>query len=432
MNATTPAGSISPIVKVTRHPPRLGVLSEEPGGQQLIYQVGLPFQLSPTQAGLLLNIRLGRTRVVDLEMGADLVLFDDPDRIGADGAVALIRSWDQKHPRTGDDLLMVSSLPTGGFVPLGARRADGSPHPHAGTGFGLSAAHGYPLKLAQQEDTHLDVKSDIFGQLELMQFAFDGRTFRVTERRRLDLDELLPGHQVQFLALGAAIPSRDDLLSGITTGSFGAQNAGVARWSRGRDGRWAIIEHQVLAENVCEPSIVRDTDGSILLAFRPWGPTTTEPDRLHIQRSTDEGRTWERLCVVEPFWQMCPITINRAADGRPYVCANRFREPRQQRLATREMLWAWPLSDDRQSLLGPVLVRDGPGEWGPTPNGSVWRMDHPLGQTLRLADGQWRHLLCYRVLDDAEMRTDAGATDRTGCYVEEVISAGPPLPPWRF
>jgi hypothetical protein len=41
-------------------------------------------------------------------------------------------------------------------------------------------------------------------------------------------------------------------------------------------------------------------------------------------------------------------------------------------------------------------------------------------------------VLAYRVLDDAEMRTDAGATPMTGCYVEEIFSAGEPTPTWLF
>ena len=71
-------------------------------------------------------------------------------------------------------------------------------------------------------------------------------------------------------------------------------------------------------------------------------------------------------------------------------------------------------------------------EFGPAPNGTPWRLDHPLASTVRLADGEWHHVLVYRALEDAEMRTDAGATPFTGCYVEEVLSSGPRRPAWNF
>lgn len=417
---------------ITKGPRDLVFPSSTPADAHWIYQVALPFQIAPSQAALVVNIRLGRTRVIDLEVGSDLILFDDLGRIRAEGAVPLTRYRYEHHPRTGEKLMMSAGWAAGGFIPLGARRADGSPHPHAGTGFGMAALHGYPVALAGEEDTHIDVKSDVHMRLELLQYAYDGNSFSVTHRQEIGSDELLPGTHVLYLGMCSGIPSGDDLLTPMDTGTFADWNSGLARWRRGRDGRWQLIDYQQIAEKSSEASLVRDVDGSLLMLFRPWSATNPEPNRLHIRRSRDEGKTWTRICDVEPFWQMCPITLNRALDGRPHVCCNRFREPRQHRYATREMLWLWPLSDDRNSLLDPVVVRDAPAEWGAAPNGSVWRLDHPMGETLRLKDGQWHHVLAYRALDDAEMRTDAGAGEYTGTYIEEVFSSGAPLPPWNF
>ena len=67
----------------------------------------------------------------------------------------------------------------GGFVPLGAKRTDGSPHPHAGTGFGLSLAQAWksspdgPPPYLQNSYAG----AEAYGYLEFQQFAFDGRTF---------------------------------------------------------------------------------------------------------------------------------------------------------------------------------------------------------------------------------------------------------------
>jgi hypothetical protein len=293
--------------------------------------------------------------------------------------------------------------------------------------------HGYPVALTEEENTHLDVKSDVYMRLQTFQYAYDGKDFSIVHRDEIGADELLPGTNVLYLGMGSGIPSGDDLLTPMDTGTYSEWNTGLARWRRDEQGRWKLAEYSPVAENTCEASLMRDIDGALLMRFRPWAPTNKEPLRLHIERSTDEGKTWARICETEPFWQLCPTTLNRGFDGRPYVCCNRFREPRLNRFATREMLWAWPLSDDRNSLLDPVIVRDGPGEWGSAPNDSVWRMDHPMGQTLRLADAQWHNLITYRALDDAEMRTDAEARERTGTYVEEMFWNGAaPLPPWNF
>lgn len=429
---TQVAGRSGGIMEITKGQQVLQFPNSVPPDEQWIYQVAVPFQVSPTEAAIIVNIRLGKTRVVDLEVGSDVIVFDDVNSISPDRALPLNRYRYEEHPRTGEKLMMCPGWASGGFVPLGAKLEDGSPHPHAGTGFGLASLHGYPVSLADKEDTHIDVNSDIHVRVQFLQYAYDGENFSITHQEELGADELVPGTNVLYLGTCSGIPSGEDLLTPMDTGTVSQWDTGLARWRRNENGHWKLAEYTPIAEHTCEAALVRDVDSSLLMLFRPWGSTSKEPNRLHIRRSTDEGKTWTRICDVEPFWQMCPVTINRGLDGRPYVCCNRFREPRQHRFATREMLWLWPLSDDRQSLLDPVVVRDGPGEWGPAPNGSIWRMDHPMGQTLRLADGKWHHLITYRALDDAEMRTDAGAGEHTGTYVEEIISSGTPLPPWKF
>ena len=50
---------------------------------------------------------------------------------------------------------------------------------------------------------------------------------------------------------------------------------------------------------------------------------------------------------------------------------------------------------------------------------------------VRLADGEWHGVVAYRILDSAEHQ-GAEPAPQTGCYVEEVASDGPVMPPWRF
>ena len=420
------------ITGVTRGPRDLAIPPSTPDGEQWIYQLGIPFQLSPTEAGMFCNIRVGGSRIIDLEASSDLILFDDLNRITAERAVSLNRHRQIDHPRTGERIYLSAMPMLGGFVPLGAKRADGSPHPHAGTGYGLSHYIGVPVALEQKADAHWDFQSDIFMSLVLQQYEYDGKSFRITRAGEIAENELLPGWNVLSHSLSPAIASGDDLISGISTGRINAWDSGFVRWQRGADGCWRPVQYQRIVSDTLEPSLIRDVDGSLLMLFRPWYGTNKEVDHLRIYRSRDEGATWEVILTEKPFWQGCPMTLNRAADGTPYMVLNRYREPAMNPHAKREMLWLWPLSNDRHSLLDPIVVRDGTTEWGPTPNGSVWRLDHPVGATVRLKEGKWHHVLAYRVLDDAEMRTDAGATPMTGCYVEEIFSAGEPTPTWLF
>jgi hypothetical protein len=419
------------IVGVTRRPRVLDFPLDTPAGKQWIYQCGVPVQLGPTRAGLFANIRVGRNPIVDLEAGADMILFDRIEDIRAQRATPLARLEEADHPRTRERLYMVTGI-AGTFIPLGARRPDGSPHPHAGTGFDCSLVMGYPLSLAKLKDTHLDMKSDVHSFVRVLQFAYDGREFRVTDSQDFPHEAMLPGFRVLEHGFSEGVPSGDDLLFAISTGGINDWDSGISRWRRGPDGRWRMTEYRLIAPHTMEPTLVRDADGSLLMAFRPWIPTNPRPVSMDLHRSTDEGETWEKIIPQEKFCFGAPVMLNKAADGSLYVVTNRYREPVVHRFAKREMIWLWPFSEDRRRLLDPIVVRDGPAEFGPAPNGSPWRLDHPFGRTLRLADGQWRHFICYRALEDAEMRTDAGATPRTGCYVEELFTAGPAVPAWRF
>ncbi len=156
-------------------------------------------------------------------------------------------------------------------------------------------------------------------------------------------------------------------------------------------------------------------------------------------RSTDDGRTWSP-----------PVNVDDPgcdAAGKPYegsldlteVCGAQMGDGRIMALIRpiyspwmRETLFLWPLARDRRSLLDPIVARDCPAEFGPAPAGSIWRADHPVGLTVRLADGLWRHVLCYRVLDRDECVSDAMVTPRTGTYVEEVLSDGESVGIWQF
>ena len=98
----------------------------------------------------------------------------------------------------------------------------------------------------------------------------------------------------------------------------------------------------------------------------------------------------------------------------------------------RETLQMWPLSEDRKSLQEPLVIRDTIKDFGKPPHGSFWRVDHPVGLTVRLSDGQWHHVIGFRGLEHDENDHNAPVTSFTGSYLEEIYSDGDPQPTWNF
>ena len=96
------------------------------------------------------------------------------------------------------------------------------------------------------------------------------------------------------------------------------------------------------------------------------------------------------------------------------------------------MLCLWPLNEQRNGLEAPLVARDCLTEFGVPPSGTVWAADHPSARTVQLSDGEWHHLICYRLLDWKENTHFIAPSPRTGGYVEEVFSVGEPVAPWSF
>jgi hypothetical protein len=433
-----------------------------PAGERWRYGLGFPFQVSTDRAALFCNLRGARGH--DFEVGTDVLIFSDLARLDPAGAVAVARNHVEPNPaarRRGEKAVIVKYPTRGGFVPLGARRADGSPHPHAGTGFGICQTAAWrPDRAGPYEDT------EAHESFELCQLAYDGSELRVTGTERIEYGELLPGRVLTNPGITNAIADGDDLLfaMGENIDSCGTRNprllggsfrgSGVARWRRGAAG-WRPHGFVPITESDAsfEPSVVRDVDGSLLFCARGVGETAGND--IRVWRSTDAGRTWPKLIHVRGARGSAPICLNQAADGTPYVASNLYEvllHPVAERFMPerdaagrirgggrlREKLCFWPLDPARTGVEIPSVVRDGRAEFGAPPSGGTWWIDHPSAATVRLADGRWHNVVVIRICDGGEVQSsfdklccDAPAP-QSGTYLEEVTSPGAPFPPWRF
>jgi len=261
--------------------------------------------------------------------------------------------------------------------------------------------------------------------LEVRQLAYDGREFRVvrTELKAVTAPLKAPGSDWAMVAPGLtqAIPDGDDLLYPLMARTSEGSACGVTRWQR-RYGLWRPTSFVPIMDTLegqwYEPSLIRDTDGSLLFSAR------IDEAMIRVWRSTDGGRAWDLIVDVAGERQPAPVTLNRAADGTPYIAGNLLGRGR-------EVVCLWPLSAARSGLESPIVARDAQAEFGPPASGARWKVDHPNAKTLRLADGKWHNVLVYRIMDAAE-HGGADAPPQTGCYVEEVLSAGPAIPAWKF
>jgi len=262
----------------------------------------------------------------------------------------------------------------------------------------------------------------------------------------------LPGYEFAGGGLTNAIPDGDDLLMPMESGArWHGSRSGLLRWQRS-GGRWRPVEFQPITESddSIEASVIRDLDGEFLFCARTQNPGLRDVHPIRVWKSRNQGRDWQ-LVLFAGGISSAPVTINQAADGAAYIAANRytyaahmnqgvpsieyFRGPDgkiRSDKGTRETLALWPLNEARNGLKPPLLIRDGLVELGPPPNGTWWGIDHPSAMTVHLGDGRWHNVIGYRLYEKAEMTDFVAPTEHTGAYLEEVISAGKPIPLWNF
>lgn len=424
------------ITSITANPPRLTEPAENPPGEICRYGVAFPFQVAPKLAAILCCLRNEGHPVGDFENGSDVFLFDDINRIDPAGAVPIVRN-DTYVNEKGERRIVIHYGGAGGFVPLGALREDGTPHPHAGTGFGVGQSLDFPL-LGKGHYSKSHKRTKVIQRTHLYQFTYDTNFFLIDDTEVYSADDPLrasgSGSQWPLLcpALKQGIPDGDEYLSPITSSRGdlprGAElgSCGVARWQR-RGAAWEPVSYVPVALNSgdeiwAEPSLVRDVGDSLLFTSR--GCFGSAGDVIRIWRSTDGGEHWEVVIDKQEARGQAPVTINQAVDGTPYIVCNK---PGHER----DWLIIYPLNDERSDLLPAMDVRNALEDFGPPPKGPVWFMDHSMGETLRLGDGMWHHVLSYRNMDRGE-HSGGEPPPSSGQYLEELLSDGPARPVWKF
>ncbi len=448
--------------------PSLAKPVDSGGAWKTVYGVGMPFQVSPAQAAVIVNRRIYNVAAIDFEDGGDLLVFDSLDHLDPASAVPLSRTETAVNPATCRRAAMVSYQSAGGFVPLGAKLEDGSPHPAAGTGFALSTHIAYPQDPATGRI--LRPNGEIASHQRIAQLRFDGNTVRVTGIRQFAGGDFLPGYTLLNRGISVAIPDGADLLNGVVVGPmtraagpdgvciptghphghprFG-RNVGSAlcRWQF-RGGVWvpSAVVPVSGPDLSMEPSLVRDADGSLLMAVRGKGledPPGAVHDGLEntfchfrVYRSVDGGTTWTSVLHIPLARAATPVVLNRTAGARPFLAANPYTRDR-----LRDTLCLWPLEPDRLGVEPLVCTLDANARFGPPRpiaadamhDGNQWMVDHPVATVCRLGDGRWHCVLCFRVSDKGVNTAGVAPSEWNGTWISEVTVEGEgALPPWRF
>ncbi len=445
------------IWKIIRNPKALESPPDAPPGETWRYMLAYPFQVAPNLAAVHVNMKMCGGPGQDFEGGTDIVLFDRIGALDPRGAIKVSRNHVEPNPNNDNKPCIVAKYPgTLGFVPYGAKRPDGTPHPHAGTGFVLISGSAWPMDASEGVVTYPDRIgwTQFWGKKlhrpsYLHPLSYDGTRLRVGAPRVVHDTDLVPGHLSSMTGMTIPIADGDDLLMPQCASKPGATagGAGVQRW-RCVNGTWTPGEYEAVTpdDNAIEPSLVRDLDGSLLFLAR--GRRHQGPP-LRVWRQAQPGGPWELRINVNRLLNSTPIALNRAVDGTPFVVSN-FYQPEFKLPAglhadggisrlepvgwrgERSTLSLWSLNEARDGFDAQFIARDPRSEFGLPPHGTVWAVDHPTSSPVRLADGQWHALMGYRMLEWKENTHFIPPSPQTGSYLDEVVSFGPPAPLWNF
>jgi hypothetical protein len=431
------------IGEITRGKPTVSLPKSSTDNLPVRYGLGFPVQLGPNSAGLFCNLRVVGPKRSDYEDGCDMLVFDDLGNVGQADPTAISRNEKENDVETGK-LRFIEKFPAiGGFWPLGAKRPDGSAHPGEGRGFAICQALSL-IGSGRELTWGMFSLPSTKQYTEIMQLSFDGKRVSVVKHDLLKNGRkwtTADGWGIVSGGMQAAIPDGSDLLMAVVAANkTGVARTGVARF-RFADGQWQPTAFSPVAGG-SEPSVVRRADRSLIFLTRPDDERDGDRGgkRIVLWASKDGGRTWKQILCSENERPRTPVSVNATPDGRVFVLANvpGMTNPSQTMLwwhLDRARLAMWQLADGAATFdpPQPQIIRDCLEEFGPIAK-YRWDVDHPSSGVIRLRDGRWHGVVTYRVRAYSLVEDTQGelVTQHTGCYVEEVPSAQPVTPPWRF
>jgi len=403
------SGETAGIKRILRHGRILARAAAQPAEttRTVSYEVGKFFQLDRENCLLVASMREQGGH--DFEVGNDGFVFKKLSEITAEKAFPINRLETNYRLKNGSGFGVMGKFPvSGGFVPLGAKLADGKPHPAAGTGFLFSGTLTF---LPDRSNGHPQASRDD-RLIEFMQLRWDGKSLRVTGREMIDN---LLGVKVGRVALSNYIPQDKGFLC-----PFGADDGSYTvvfrfdwdgrRWKPVAAGKPFITAIAPQEQN--KPRVYRylETEASIQRVNDRYLVYTRGRDPKGRVYTSSDGLNYN-LLFDHPNHTV-PQTLNQGLDGGLYLASNTgpgwLRNP----------LFAWAMRG--RDFVEPMIIHDEKGirdDKGPeTPF-----VDHGVGGNFML-EGRWRHFFLYRVCDLRETNGE-GAPPRpqTGLYLAEMM-----------
>jgi hypothetical protein len=417
---TPPDPSLYP--RVVRHGRVLSLTASQPENttRPVIYEVPKLFQLDRDHGMLIASMREQGGH--DFEVGNDAFVFKDLKDISAEKAIPINRLDANYHLKSTGAPAVQGRFPvSGGFVPLGAKLADGSPHPAAGTGFVYSGTLTFR---ADRMEGHPQAGKDD-RDIEFVQLRWDGKDLKVIQR---EFSKTLAGVDVGRVGLTNALPDGTGFLcpfaaddgtyvvvirfeydgeswKPVKAGKPFRESPLPKNWRTDRVYRWLETE----------ASIVRDGERYLVYTrCRDW--------KGRVYSSTD-GLNYSIL--FDHYNYNTPQTLNQGLDGSIYLLTNRgpglLRNP----------LLAFPLQG--QTFMEPWMVHDERRvHYYNATDVETPFIDHATGTSLFLG-GRWRHFAGYRALGLHE--TDgkgAPPGPHTGVFIDEFLYKDVSHTPWSF
>ena len=242
------------IKKVIHHGRMLSHPATQPENTKLAVSYELGHLLQLDRDHCLLVASMDEQGGGDLCVGNDGFVIQNLTDIAAEKAIPLNRAVQDYVLKPGGEKTFMAKYPAvGQFVPLGARLADGKPHPAAGTGVLFSCTSTFRADKTTQD-------ANPKRMVEVIQLSWDGSNLKVTNReiisRLLDLE--LTGSTPL-----ASCPQDDGLLF-----SFGTVDDGVVVYRFDWDGKqWSPTRHgKAFTKSLTESESSLRIRGTVILS----------------------------------------------------------------------------------------------------------------------------------------------------------------------